>query len=298
VRYVVAGSSGFLGTALRGRLAEAGHEVVRLVRRPAASASESTWDPYAGEVDTDLVAGADVVVSLAGANLTRWPWTAAYRRRLLESRTSTTGTLAEAIAAAPSPPAFVVGAAIGRYGIDRGDEVLTEDSPDGTGFLAGVVRAWEEAADPAREAGARVCHLRSGPVIHRSGGALRVMRLPFRLGLAGRVGSGEQYFPIISLTDWLSAVRFVAESPECSGPYNLVGPDPTTNGEFTRILAKALHRPAVLRAPAFAMRAVLGELAWEVVGSRRVLPKRLTEAGFQHEHPDVEAIVAAGLDDR
>jgi uncharacterized protein len=296
MRYVLAGASGFLGTALRARLAEAGHEVVRLVRRPATSASESTWDPYAGEVDAGLIADADVVVNLAGVNLGRWPWTAAYRRRILESRTETTGTLAAAVAAAPTPPAFVVASAVGRYGTDRGDELLTEDSSGGTDFLAGVVRAWEAAADPARDAGARVCHLRSGVIIDRSGAALRIMLVPFRLGLAGRIGSGRQYFPIISLADWVAAARFVAEQPDCSGPYNLVCPVPATNAEFTRTLAKALHRPAVLRAPAFALRTVLGGLAWEMIGSRRVLPERLIAAGFRHEHPDVDAVVAAGLE--
>jgi uncharacterized protein (TIGR01777 family) len=268
---------------------------VRLVRRPAASASESTWDPYAGHVDTDLVAGADVVVNLAGASLARWPWTAAYRRQILESRVRTTGTLARAVAAASTPPAFVVGSAVGRYGTDRGDEVLTEDSSDGTGFLADVVRAWESAADPARDAGARVCHPRSGVVLGRSGAALRLLRLQFRLGLGGRIGSGAQYFPVISLTDWTAAVRFVAEHPDCSGAYNLVSSVPTTNAEFTRSFAAALRRPAVLRAPVFAIRAVLGELAEELVGSRRVLPERLVAAGFQPEHRDIDAVVAAAL---
>lgn len=296
MRYVIAGSSGFLGTALRARLVEAGHDVTRLVRRPATSASESTWDPYAGAVDRALIADADVVVNLAGANLARWPWTAAYRRRILDSRTQTTGTLATAIAAAPAPPTFVVAAGVARYGTDRGDEVLTEESSDGTGFLPDVVRAWEAAADPARAAGARVCHLRTGLVLDRAGGALRSMLLPFRLGLGGRVGSGGQYFPVISLPDWLDAAILVAEQPECSGAYNLVGPVPTTNAEFTRALAAALHRPALLRVPVFAMRRILGDLAEELVGSRRVLPERLVAAGFQHRHPDIDAIIAAGLD--
>jgi uncharacterized protein len=295
VRYVIAGSSGFLGTALRARLADAGHEVVRLVRRPAASASESTWDPYAGQVDAGLVADADVVVNLAGVSLAHWPWTASYRRQILQSRVRTTGTLATAIADAPTPPAFVVASGVARYGIDRGTETLTEDSSDGDGFLPDVVRAWEAAADPARAAGARVCHLRSGVVIDRGGAALRYMWLPFWLGLGARIGSGAQYFPVISLRDWTSAAGFVAEQPNASGPYNLVGPEPATNAEFTRALAKALHRPAAVRAPAAILRTVLGEVAGELLGSRRVLPKRLTEAGFRHEHRDVDAIVSAGL---
>jgi len=295
VRYVIAGSSGFLGTALRARLADQGHEVVRLVRRPAASASESTWDPYSGDVDTDLVTGADVVINLAGVNLGRWPWTESYRRLILESRVRTTATLATAIAAAADPPAFVVASGASRYGNDRGDETLTEDSSDGSGFLADVVRDWEAAADPARDAGARVCVLRSGVVIDKSGSALRLMWLPWWLGLGARIGSGAQYFPIISLADWTRAAIFVAEQPDASGPYNMVGPKPATNAQFTRALAEALHRPAFLSAPAVLLQAVLGDVAGELIGSRRVLPKRLVDAGFHHDHPDVEAIVSAGL---
>jgi uncharacterized protein len=295
VRYVLAGASGFLGTALRVRLAEEGHDVVRLVRRPVQSASESTWDPYAGQVDADLVRSADVVVNLAGASLARWPWTPAYRQQILDSRLRTTGTLATAIAEAASPPAFIVAAGVARYGSDRGDEILTEDSSDGTGFLPEVVRKWEAAADPARATGARVCHLRTGVVIHRGGGALRYMRPVFWLGLGGRVGSGAQYFPVISRPDWLSAVTFLAGRDDCVGAYNLVGPTPATNLEFTRALAAAMRRPSFMLAPTFAMRGVLGEVADELVGSRRVLPERLVEAGFRHEHRDVDAIVESGL---
>jgi uncharacterized protein len=295
VRYVIAGSSGFLGTALRARLAREGHDVTRLVRRPAVSASESSWEPYAGTVDTDLIASADVVVNLAGVSLARWPWTEGYRRKIVDSRLRTTGTLADAIASAPTPPAFVVAAGVARYGTDRGNEILTEESSDGRGFLPDVVCQWEAAADPARAAGARVCHLRTGVVIDRDGGALKFMRPPFWLGIGGRVGSGAQYFPIISLPDWLSAAVFVAEQLDCAGPYNLVSPVPTTNLEFTRALAAALHRPVIMRAPAFAMRTVLGEVADELIGSRRVLPQRLIAAGFEHEHQDVDAIVATAL---
>ncbi|HYJ66911.1 MAG TPA: TIGR01777 family oxidoreductase [Nocardioidaceae bacterium] len=295
MRYVIAGSSGFLGTALRARLARDGHDVTRLVRRPAGSASESSWDPYAGAVDADLIASADVVVNLAGVSLAHWPWTEDYRRKILDSRLSTTGTLATAIAAAPKPPAFIVASGVARYGTDRGNEILTEDSSDGHGFLPDVVRQWEAAADPARAAGGRVCHLRTGVVIHRGGGALKFMRPPFWLGIGGRVGSGAQYFPIISLPDWLSVVVFLAEHPDCVGPYNLVSPVPTTNLEFTRALASALHRPAIMRAPAVAMRTALGEVADELVGSRRILPQRLITAGFKHEHHEVDAIVDNGL---
>jgi uncharacterized protein (TIGR01777 family) len=295
VRYVIAGSSGFLGTALRARLARDGHDVTRLVRRAAASASESSWDPYAGTVDADLIASADVVINLAGVSLARWPWTESYRRKILDSRLTTTATLATAIAAAPTPPTYIVAAGVARYGTDRGNEILTEDSSDGRGFLPDVVRQWEAAADPARAAGARVCHLRTGVVIDRDGGALKFMWLPFWLGIGGRVGSGAQYFPVISRPDWLSAAVFLAEQPDCVGPYNLVSPVPTTNLEFTRALAAALHRPTIMRAPAFALRTALGDVAEELIGSRRVLPHRLIAAGFKHEHHEVDAIVGTGL---
>ena len=169
---------------------------------------------------------------------------------------------------APTPPAYVVASGVARYGIDRGTETLTEDSSDGDGFLPDVVRAWESAADRARAAGARVSHLRSGVVIDRGGAALKYMWLPFWLGLGARIGSGSQYFPIISLTDWTRAASFVAEQPTASGPYNLVGAEPATNTEFTKALAKALHRPAVVRAPAAILRTVLGEVSSELLGSR------------------------------
>jgi uncharacterized protein len=296
VRYVIAGSSGFLGAALRARLADSGHEVVRLVRRPAQSASESTWDPYAGSVDRDVVASADVVVNLAGAPYVHWPWTRSYKRQLRESRLRTTDTLARAIADSAPTPVFVVASGVTRYGVDRGDEVLTEDSRDGDGaFLAAVVRAWEAAADPARAAGARVIHVRTGAAIDRSGATVKAMWLPFWLGIAGRVGSGRQYFPVISLTDWLRAFDFLVEHDDAEGAYNFTGPNPPTNAEFTRALAAAMHRPAVMWAPAFAIRAALGGLADVVLGSLRALPKRLVDAGFEHEHRDVDAIVAAGL---
>ncbi len=295
MRFVIAGSSGYLGSALREDLARQGHDVVRLVRGPAGTPAESSWDPYADSVDADVVAAADVVVNLAGAPIAHWPWTAAYRQSILRSRVTSTATLARAVASAARPPAFLVASGIAGYGDDRGDEELSESSADGSGFLAGVVRAWEDAAGPARDAGARVCHLRNGLVLGAGGGAFTVMSLPFRLALGGRIGSGRQYFSAVSLADWVRAVSFLAATPDAEGRYNVSCPHPVTNAEFTRILAAALHRPAVLQVPAVVLRTVLGGLADQVLGSLRVHPQRLTEAGFDFQHPDLETVVRAAL---
>lgn len=295
MRFVISGSSGFLGTALRDRLARDGHEVVRLVRGSAATPSESTWDPYAGEVDEAVVGGADVVVNLAGASIAHWPWTADHRRSILRSRVVTTATLARAVAAAASPPTFLAGSGVARYGDDRGDQELAESAADGEGFLADVVRAWEDAAQPARDAGARTCHLRTSVVLGPGGGAFSLMSLPFRVGLGARLGQGRQWFSAVSLDDWVGATLFLANDAETSGPYNIACPQPVTNAEFTRVLASALHRRAPLRVPSLALRATLGGLATQVLGSLRVLPRRLTEAGFAFEHHDIDSVVRAAL---
>ncbi|MBA2638973.1 MAG: TIGR01777 family protein [Nocardioidaceae bacterium] len=294
MRVVVAGSSGFLGTALRDRLARAGHTVVRLVRGTASTPTESHWDPYAGEVDADVIATADVVINLAGAPIAHWPWTAAYRRTLLTSRTATTGTLARAVARVGGAPALVNGAGVGAYG-DRGDEVLTERSSRGDTFLAGVVREWEEATQPAVDAGSRVVTLRSGVVLHPSGGALRLMQVPFRLGVGGRLGSGRQWFSPISLDDWTAAVLWLAEHDNASGPHNLVGLTPVTNAAFTAAMGAVLHRPTVLPVPAAPVRLALGGLAIELLGSMRVQPAHLQAGGFTWQHPDVASMLRAGF---
>lgn len=295
MRIVVAGSSGFLGTPLRTALTDAGHEVHQLVRREPGNAGEHRWDPDHGEVDTDLVASADVVINLAGAPIAHWPWTASYREQLLRSRVRTTGLLARTIADAGTTPAYVVASGMAIHGEGRGAEWLDESSSSGSGFLADVVRAWEQAADPARAAGARVVHLRTGVVLDRSGGALKTMLPPFKLGVAGRLGSGQQYFSVISRADWVAAVQFLVSRDDCSGVYNLVGLEPPTNAEFTRTLARALRRPAALWVPATPLRLVLGGLAGELLGSLRMRPTRLVEAGFEHKHRDVGAVVDAAL---
>lgn len=295
MRIVLAGASGFLGQAWREHLARQGHDVVRLVRGQALSPGESTWDPYHSSVDQDVIDSADVVANLAGAPIAHWPWTSSYKRTLRDSRVLTTRTLAEAIAASPTKPAFLAQSGIAAYG-DRGDEVLSEESSTPADTVLGrISREWEAATAPAAEAGARVCRMRTSVVLHKSGGALKPLNLLFRAGLGGPIGSGRQYFPTISLNDWVRAATFLATHDECRGPYLLTGPGTTTNAEFTAQLGRMLNRPTLVRAPAWPMRKVLGELSNELLGSVRVEPTRLLEAGFEFEQPTLNERLAAAL---
>jgi uncharacterized protein (TIGR01777 family) len=294
MKYVLAGSSGFLGKALARDLAADNHQVVRLVRGEPRLPSEVRWDPAQGQLDLAALEGADVLVNLAGANIGR-PWTPTYRRVIRESRVSTTATLAAAAAQLDRPPVFITQSGIGGYGKDCGDRELTEESELGEGFLSDVVRLWEGAAAPAREAGSRVASLRTGVVLDRSAPAFQLLSLPFRLGLGGRLGSGKQYFPIVSLTDWLRAVRHVAEHDEMSGPINVTLPNPVTNQEFAQALATALHRPALIPVPSFVLTTVLGEFAWELIGSKKAIPAKLLATGFSFTHPTPAAALTAAL---
>ncbi|MGH3498166.1 MAG: TIGR01777 family oxidoreductase [Nocardioidaceae bacterium] len=295
MKIAVAGASGFLGTALVAELARRRHHVVRLVRRPPGTEGESSWDPYQGSVDLHLIGACDAVLNLAGASLAHWPWTADYREQIVSSRVATTRTLADAILKTGGEPAYVVGSAMARYGEDRGAEILTEESTDGAGFLPDVVRAWEAAAEPARAAGARVCHVRSSVVLDKRSGALKLMRLPFSLGVGGRLGSGAQYFSSITLHDWVRGVLHLLENGESQGAYNFSSPHPVTNAEFTKALGAALHRPTVLPVPGFALRSVLGDLSNQLLGSLRIQPARLLAEGFAFDQPDIESSLAAAL---
>ncbi len=297
MRFLIAGSSGFLGTALRRHLREEGHEVVRLVRGEAHGAGESSWDPYAGELDRDQVERADVVVNLAGRPLLGNPHSAAYRRELRESRVTTTAVLAEAIAAGDRKPAYLAQNGTAFYG-DRGAEMLTEEAGTAPGsILTDVTREWQDATLPASEAGARVCILRTGPVLHRSGGAMKPLLLLFRSGLAGRLGGGQQYFPVASLHDWVRATTFLATNETSAGPYNMTAPDPPTNAEFTRALGAALGRPTVIPVPGPLIRLGAGPLAPELLGSLRTVPAKLQAEGFTFRHPGVEAVIRAALEE-
>ncbi|ADB31754.1 domain of unknown function DUF1731 [Kribbella flavida DSM 17836] len=294
MKYVLAGSSGFLGQALTQDLRANGHEVTRLVRRTPSAPDELQWDPFTGRIDHTALEDADVLINLAGANIGR-PWTPTYRATIRESRVRTTATLAEAAARLDNRPVFITQSGIGGYGTDCGGRILTEDSPLGDGFLADVVRVWEGAADPARTAGCRVVSFRTGIVLARQAPAFQLLSLPFRLGLGGRLGSGTQYFPVISLIDWLRAIRHTATTSTITGPVNVTLPTPTTNAAFTKALAAALHRPAILPIPAPALTTALGEFAWELLGSKRALPQALQSTGFTFTHPTTPEALAATL---
>lgn len=296
MRFLIAGASGFLGRALRDHLAGQGHQVVRLVRAGAVSASESRWDPRQGIVDQQVVEDADVVVNLAGASFVRWPLTEAYKQEFRDSRVLTTRTLAEAIAHADRKPVLLAQNGTSYYG-DRGDEVLTEASPAGEQgtFLNRITMEWEAATAPARDAGARVCVMRTAVVLHKSGGAFRPLHLLFRAGLGGPVGDGRQYFPTISREDWVRAATFLATEGSCQGAYILSGPNPTTNAEFAAQLARMLHRPGFLRVPAAPLRRAFPELSPELLGSVRVEPARLLAEGFTFEQPTLNERLAAAL---
>lgn len=298
MRIVAAGVSGFLGSRLVDRLTAEGHEVVRLVRRPARGPDEIRWNPSAGQLDPAALAGVDVVLNLAGAGVGDRRWTDAYRALLRSSRVDTTTTLAVAIANLPPadrPTALFNASAIGWYG-DTGDQPVEEDAPAGEGFLADLCRVWEAATGPAERAGVRVVRLRSGYPLHRDGGFLKPQLLPFRLGVGGRMGSGHQWVPWISLADWLAALLFLLDRADLAGPVNVVGPAPVTNAEFTREFAAALHRPALIPIPGLALQIALGGLATEVLSSARVLPGVLSRAGFRYRHPTLPAALAVALE--
>ena len=291
----MAGASGFLGTAWRDHLARQGHEVVRLVRGEAMSAHESSWDPHGGQVDRDVIESADVVACLSGSALAGNPHSAKYRATLRESRVNPTTTLARAIAAGDRLPAFIAQNGTSYYG-DRGDEELKEDSGTAPGsLLTEVTREWQAATEPAAAAGSRVVVLRTAPVMHSKALTFRLLKTVFRTGLAGPLGDGRQYFPLISLEDWLRAATFVTERDESSGPYNLSIPNPCTNAEFTAALAEAVHRPARLRVPGALIERAAGQLSGELVGSARILPAKLLEEGFSFTHPDVRSLLEYAL---
>ncbi|TDC73533.1 TIGR01777 family protein [Micromonospora sp. KC606] len=297
MRILMAGASGFLGTPLVDRLTADGHQVVRLVRRPPRTSDERQWDPSAAQLDPAVVAEADAVINLAGAGVGDRRWNDGYRRLIRSSRVDTTTTLAITIAgltAADRPGVLLSSSAVGWYG-NTGDRVVDEDAPAGEGFLADVCRVWEAATRPTEDAGVRVVRLRTGLPLHRDGGLLKPQLLPFRLGIAGKLGNGRQWLPWISLRDWLDAMLFLLARDDLAGPVNVVNPNPVTNAEFTRELARQLRRPAVMPIPALALKVVLGGFAHEALTSTRVLPAVLDKAGFVWTHPDLPGALHAAL---
>ncbi|WP_091202498.1 TIGR01777 family oxidoreductase [Micromonospora narathiwatensis] len=297
MRILMAGVSGFLGTRLVDRLTADGHQVTRLVRRAPRTPDERQWNPSAAQLDPAVVADADAVVNLAGAGVGDKRWNDEYRRVIRSSRVDTSTTLAITIAgmsAADRPTVLLNASAVGWYG-NTGDRVVEEDSPAGEGFLADVCRVWEAATRPAEDADVRVVRLRTGLPLHRDGGLLKPQLLPFRLGIAGRLGSGRQWLPWISMRDWLDAVALLLARDDLAGPVNVVGPNPVTNAEFTRELARELHRPAIIPIPAVALKIALGGFAHEALTSTRVLPGVLTKAGFTWTHPHLPTALHAAL---
>ncbi|MDN3020730.1 TIGR01777 family oxidoreductase [Streptomyces sp. S.PB5] len=292
-RIAVAGASGLIGGALTRSLTADGHEVVRLVRRAPKDEDEVRWDPEGGRVDAAGLAGCDAVVNLAGAGIGDRRWTDAYKARIRRSRVLGTAALAEAIASLDKPPrVFVNGSAMGYYG-ETGDRVVDESAPAGDGFLPELCVEWEGAAAPAQEAGVRTVFTRTGLVVARGGGAWGRLFPLFRAGLGGRLGDGRQYWSFISLHDEVAAIRYLTDTDGLSGPFNLTAPDPVTNREITAAMGRVLRRPTLFTVPAPVLRAVLGELAVDVLGSQRVVPRRLLESGFTFAFPEIEGAVRA-----
>jgi uncharacterized protein (TIGR01777 family) len=294
MRIVIAGSSGLIGTALVSALRQAGHEVLRLVRRRPGAPDERGWDPPAGRLDAGALQDVDAVVNLGGASIGGRRWSDAYKQQLLDSRIHPTEVLAGAVAER-GIPLLVNASGVGYYG-DTGDTVVDESAPRGGGFLADLCVEWEAATRPAADAGARVVCLRTGLVLSSSGGLMGRVLPVFRFMLGGRLGSGRQYLPWISLDDEVGAIRFAIEHDEVRGPVNLTGPGPVTNAEFTRELSAVLGRPAPWVVPAFALRALFGELADDVLTGQRAVPKVLQEHGYRFVHPTLRAALesAAG----
>ncbi len=295
-RIAITGATGLIGRALQDSLVADGHRIVRVVRDPRAAApGDVVWDPEGGAIDAAGLEGVDAVVHLAGEPIGASRWTDEMRRRIHDSRQRGTDLLARTLAGLEQrPTVFVSSSAVGIYG-DRGSEALTEESSHGDDFLAEVCIAWEQAADPAREAGIRVVHPRTGVVIAKDGPLIDKVELPFRLGVGGKVGTGRQYVPWISLHDEVAALRFLIDRP-IEGAVNLTGPNPATNLELSKALGTVLRRPTLMPIPAFAIRLLYGEMGETLATvSQRILPTRLLDAGFAFRHSTILAALSAAF---
>jgi uncharacterized protein (TIGR01777 family) len=287
MKIVVTGSGGLIGRPLVAALLDAGHEITRLVRRTTQAPDEVEWDPAGGTIDAAGLEGVDAAIHLAAAGIGDRRWTDAYKQEILDSRVNGTNLLASTLAELdPKPSVMVSASAIGWYG-DRGDEILDETASPGTGFLADVAAAWEDAAEPAEAAGIRVVHPRSGIVLSRDSLTLRRLLLPVKFAVAGKMGSGDQWWSWITLEDEVRALIHLAVASDLAGPVNLTAPNPVTNREFISTLGQVLGRPTILPTPSFALKAILGsELADTLVlQSDRVVPVRLEADGFEFESP-------------
>lgn len=282
-RIAITGASGLIGTALVGKLKSDGYTVQRLVRRPTVSPEEIFWNPAQSEIDLDSLAGVDAVIHLAGAGVGDKRWTKKYKSEILNSRLLGTTTIANAVAQV-KPKVFISSSAIGWYG-ETGNRAVVESDRGGDDFLAAVCREWEAAADLASDV--RTVKIRTGLVLDPTGGALGRMLPLFRFGLGGKLGNGKQWWSWITLHDHLRAIEFLMENDQISGAVNLTSPNPVTNQEFTSALARALRRPALFPAPAFALKAALGGFSTEILGSKKVLPGVLQDAGFNFNFPHI-----------
>jgi uncharacterized protein (TIGR01777 family) len=300
MKVAVAGSSGLIGSGLVPGLRRDGHEVTRLVRRPAGARDEVQWDPYRGDLDPGKLEGVEAFVNLAGAGIGDRKWTLERRKEVLDSRVIPTRLLAETAAKLdPKPKAFLNASGVGFYGYDGGDRVFTESDGRGKGFLADVVAEWEHATEAAEQAGIRTVLLRSGIVQSTAGGALAKQLTFFKLGGGGRMGSGKQYLPWISLADEVAAILFCLTNEKLSGPVNLCAPNPVTNAEFTKTLGRAVHRPTLLPTPTPALKLLFGPdfVAEMLLGGTRARPAKLEKAGFRWLHTDLEAALRDILGD-
>jgi hypothetical protein len=290
-RVAITGASGMIGTALVGHLKSEGYTVQKLVRRPSRSAEEITWDPMAGTVDLDALAGVDAVIHLAGAGVGDKRWTKKYKSEILNSRLLGTTAIANAINTV-KPSVFISASAIGWYG-ETGNRAVIETDRAGEDFLAAVCREWEGAADLAQNV--RTVKIRTGLVLDPTGGALGRMLPLFRFGLGGKLGNGKQWWSWITLHDQIRAITFALEN-KIEGPVNLTSPNPVTNQEFTAGLARALHRPALFPAPALALKIALGGFSTEILGSKKVMPQTLLDAGFVFDFPHLAPALTALVD--
>jgi uncharacterized protein (TIGR01777 family) len=290
-RIAVTGSTGLIGSALVGHLKAEGHTVQRLVRRPALTPEEVTWDPKKGTVDLTALEGVDAIIHLAGANVGDKRWSKKYRAEILNSRLLGTTTIASAVNTL-KPSLFICASAMGYYG-ETGNRAVIESDRPGNDFLATVCKEWEGAADLVRDV--RTVKLRTGLVLDPADGALGKMLPLFRFGLGGKLGSGKQWWSWITLHDVIRAITFAIES-DISGPINLTSPNPATNQEFTAALARALRRPALLPVPGFALKIALGGFSAEILGSKKVLPQALTDAGFTFDYPHLAPAIAELVD--
>jgi len=287
-RIAITGASGLIGTALVGHLKSEGHTVQRFVRRAVVASDEIQWDPKTGYVDLEALRGVDAVIHLAGAGVGDKRWSKRYKSEILNSRLLGTTAIANAVNEV-KPQVFISASAIGWYG-ESGSRAVVETDRVGEDFLAAVCREWEAAADLVKDV--RTVKIRTGLVLDPTGGALGRMLPLFRLGLGGKLGNGKQFWSWITLHDHLRAIEFLLDHP-ISGPVNLTSPNPVTNQEFTSALARAMHRPALFPAPAFALKLALGGFSSEILGSKKVMPHVLSEAGFTWDYPHITSALAA-----